>query len=67
LIGFDFSTLWKRKNNKNQNESILFKNNPINETTVNNMSNVLPGQRLGVKMVTNNAIKSLYQKLNGGM
>ena len=67
LIGFDFSTLWKRKNKKNQNESILYKNNHINETTVNNMSNVLPGQRLGIKMVTNNAIKSLYQKLNRGL
>lgn len=64
LVGFDFSTLWK---DKKQNESILFKNNTINETTVNNMSNVLPGQRLGIKIVTNNAIKSLYQKLNGGM
>lgn len=64
LVGFDFSTLWK---DKKQNESILFKNNTINETTVNSMSNVLPGQRLGIKIVTNNAIKSLYQKLNGGL
>lgn len=62
FLTLDLTTL---KNRKTKNESLLFNTNNINENMFKQTNNTLPGQRLGIKLVANNAIKSLYQNLNG--
>lgn len=65
LLGYDFSSIKNNKKKKNEGVELNYKSLRLDEN-VYNSSTVLPGQRLGIKLIANNAIKSLYQRLNGG-